>query len=330
MEQRRLGQQGPDVSAQGLGCMGMTFAYGPADETEAVATVQRALDLGVSLIDTADMYGPHTGETLVGNALRGRRAEVTLASKVGNEIDADGALTGRLNGRPEYLRQAVEGSLRRLRTDHLDLYYLHRVDPQVPVEESVGAMADLVRAGKVRHLGLSEASPQSIRRAHATHPLTAVQTEYSLFTRDVEENGVLATTRELGIGFVAYSPLGRGLLTDVRIPAGSLPASDFRSYVPRFHGENLDANERVTGQVATVARDLGIGVAQLAIAWVLAQGPDIVAIPGTKRRSYLEQNLKAADVVLEPATLATLDVLAPHGVARGERYPAAAMAHIDS
>ncbi|TLS47348.1 aldo/keto reductase [Streptomyces montanus] len=330
MEQRTLGRDGVTVSAEGLGCMGMTFGYGDSDEAEAIATVHRALEAGVTLLDTADMYGPFTNEALVGRAVRGRRDQVVLASKVGNEIGADGKLTGSLNGRPEYIKQAVEGSLGRLGTDHLDLYYLHRIDPAVPVEESVGAMAELVAAGKVRHIGVSEASAGTIRRAHATHPLAAVQTEYSLFTRDVETNGVLDTVRELGIGFVAYSPLGRGFLTGGIRSQQDIPQGlDFRRFSPRFAEDNLRRNLPVVDALTTLAQLLGISATQLALAWVLSRGQDVVAIPGTKRRKYLEENLGAVDVSLSADALAEIERIAPPGVTAGDRYPADAMAHLD-
>ncbi|MEW1720660.1 aldo/keto reductase [Streptomyces sp. NPDC093109] len=329
MEQRKLGSTGLAVSAQGLGCMGMSFGYGPADQDEAVATVHRALELGITLLDTADMYGPHTNERLVARAVAGRRDQVVISSKVGSEIDGTGAMTGRVNGRPDYIRRSIDGTLERLGTDHLDLYYLHRVDPEVPVEETMGALAELVTAGKVRHLGLSEASAASIRRAHAVHPLTAVQTEFSLFTRDIQTNGVLVALRELGIGFVAYSPLGRGFLSGrIRTP-DDLPEIDFRRIAPRFLGENFDKNLRVVHGVVELAKEKGITPAQLALAWVLAQGQDIVAIPGTKRRGYLEENAAASAVELTAADLAALDQVAPPGIAAGDRYPAPAMAYLN-
>ncbi|MDH2430195.1 aldo/keto reductase [Sphaerisporangium sp. TRM90804] len=324
MRQRKLGGQGLLVSAEGLGCMGMSTAYGPADEREAVATVHRALDLGITFLDTADMYGPWANESLVGRAVAGRRDEVVLATKFGNEVD-DGRLTGRVNGRPGYLRQALDGSLRRLGVDHVDLYYQHRVDPDVPVEETFGALADLVAAGKVRHLGISEAAPATIRRAHAVHPLTAVQTEYSLFTRDVEENGVLDAVRELGIGFVAYSPLGRGFLTGTIRSVDDLADDDRRRVTPRFQGGNFARNLAVVDRIRVLAEAKGVTSSQLALAWVLAQGHDVVAIPGTKRRAYLEANAAAVEITLTPDDLAAVDAVAPRGVASGDRYPAAQM-----
>ncbi|HWN28761.1 MAG TPA: aldo/keto reductase [Actinomycetospora sp.] len=325
MEQRTLGSQGLRVSALGLGCMGMTFAYGGQDDTESRATLERALELGVTFFDTADMYGPHTNEELLGSVLSRRRDEVTLATKFGNEIGPDGTGTGRVNGRPDYLRGQIEGSLQRLGTDHVDLYYQHRVDPEVPIEETWGALGELVEAGKVRFLGISEAAPETIRRAHATAPVSAVQTEYSLFTRDVEDNGVLATCRELGIGFVPYSPIGRGFLAGTIRSTDDLPEGDWRRNSPRFQGEALQANLRVLDEVNALAERKGVTPTQLALAWVLAQGSDIVPIPGTKRRRYLEENVGAVDVTLTAEELETIEQVAPAGVATGERYPAAAM-----
>src|SRR4051812_16940194 len=328
MEQRTLGSPGLRVSALGLGCMGMTFAYGGQDDTESRATIERALELGVTFLDTADMYGPHTNEELLGSVLSGlssQRDEVTLATKFGNEIGADGTGTGRVNGRPDYLRGQIDGSLRRLGTDHVDLYYQHRVDPDVPIEETWGALGELVDAGKVRYLGISEAAPETIRRAHATAPISAVQTEYSLFTRDVEDDGVLATCRELGIGFVPYSPIGRGFLSGTIRSTDDLPEGDWRRNSPRFQGEALQANLRVLDEVNALAERKGVTPTQLALAWVLAQGDDIVPIPGTKRRPYLEENAGAADVTLSADELAAIEEVAPVGVAAGDRYPAAAM-----
>ncbi|MDF2976020.1 MAG: aldo/keto reductase [Actinomycetospora sp.] len=328
MEQRTLGSQGLRVSALGLGCMGMTFAYGGQDDAESRATLERALELGVTFFDTADMYGPHTNEELLGSVLSRRRDEVTLATKFGNEIGPDGKGTGRVNGRPDYLRGQIDGSLRRLATDHVDLYYQHRVDPEVPIEETWGALGELVEAGKVRFLGISEAAPETIRRAHATAPVSAVQTEYSLFTRDVEDDGVLATCRELGIGFVPYSPIGRGFLAGTIRSTDDLPEGDWRRNSPRFQGEALQANLRVLDEVDALAERKGVTPTQLALAWVLAQGSensDVVPIPGTKRRRYLEENVGAVDVVLTAEELATIEEVAPAGVATGERYPAAAM-----
>jgi aryl-alcohol dehydrogenase-like predicted oxidoreductase len=329
MRQRTLGTQGLTVSEQGLGCMGMTFAYGPADGKEALRTAHRALELGVNLLDTADFYGPQTNEEFVAQVIAGRRDQVVVSSKVGNEIAADGTITGKLNGRPDYIRAAVENSLRRLGTDRLDLYYLHRVDPAVPIEETFGALGDLVRAGKVRHLGISEASAATIRRAHAVHPLSAVQTEYSLSTRDVEVNGVLEAVRELGIGFVAYSPLGRGLLTGRIRTVDSLAEHDFRRIAPRFQKDNLDANLKVVERLEQLSAAKGITPGQLALAWVLAQGDDVVAIPGTKRVSYLQENVAASAVQLTAEDLAALDDIAPHGSTVGDRYPTFAMATLN-
>ncbi|MFJ1609940.1 aldo/keto reductase [Streptomyces sp. NPDC088253] len=329
MRQRKLGSQGLEVSEQGLGCMGMTFAYGPADDQEALRTAHRALELGVNLLDTADFYGPHSNEEFVARVIAGRRDSITVSSKVGNEVTADGTITGRLNGRPDYIRTSIDATLRRLGTDHLDLYYLHRVDPAVPVEESTGALADLVTAGKVRHLGICEASAATIRRAHAVHPLTAVQTEYSLSTRDVEANGVLAAVRDLGIGFVGYSPLGRGLLTGAIRSLDALAEHDFRRIAPRFQQGNLETNLHTVEQLQALAAAKGITAGQLALAWVLAQGDDIVAIPGTKRVTYLEENLAACAVELSADDLAALDQIAPHGSTAGDRYPVGAMATLD-
>ena len=326
IKHRTLGSTpGLHVPAQGLGCMGMTFGYGNADESEARATIDRALELGVTLLDTADMYGPYTNEELIGRAVAGRREKVVLASKVGNEV-VDGQLTWRINGRPDYIRRSIEGTLRRLGTDHLDLYYLHRVDPDVPVEESFGALAELVQAGLVRHLGISEAGPATIRRAHAVHPLTAVQTEYSLFTRDVEVNGVLETVRELGIGFVAYSPLGRGFLTGTIRGTSDIPEGlDFRRIAPRFKDENIRRNLPVVDQLSDLAAAADTTVTRLALAWVLSRGEDVVAIPGTKRRTYLEENVSAAGLELSADVLAAIDAIAPYGITAGNRYPDAEM-----
>jgi aryl-alcohol dehydrogenase-like predicted oxidoreductase len=323
MEKRTLGRQGLQVSAMGLGCMGMSEFYGPADEAESVATIHRALDLGVAFLDTADMYGPFTNERLVGKAIKGRRKEVVLATKFGNERRADGSWVG-VNGRPEYVRTACDASLGRLGLDVIDLYYQHRVDPIVPIEDTVGAMADLVKAGKVRYLGLSEAAPATIRRAHATHPISALQTEYSLWTRDVEDE-ILATVRELGIGFVAYSPLGRGFLSGRFTRPGDFGEGDYRPNSPRFQGENLEKNRRLVAEVEKVATEIAATPAQVALAWVLAQGDDVVPIPGTKRRAYLEENVGALAIRLREAVLSRLDRAWPKGATAGERYPEAAM-----
>jgi aryl-alcohol dehydrogenase-like predicted oxidoreductase len=318
MQRRRLGS-GPGVPAIGLGCMGMSEFYGEPDEDESVATIHRALDMGVNLLDTADMYGPFTNERLVGRAIAGRRDEAVLATKFGNDRREDGTRLG-VNGRPEYVRRACDASLGRLGVDVIDLYYQHRVDPDVPVEETVGAMAELVRAGKVRHLGLSEAAPDTVRRAHATHPITALQTEYSLWSRECEEE-ILPTVRELGIGFVAYSPLGRGFLTGRFSSPDDFPDGDYRRGSPRFRGENFRRNLKLVERVGQLADSKGVTPAQLAIAWVLHRGHEIVAIPGTKHRRYLEQNAAAADVDLTDDDLGRLDDAMPVGAAAGDRYP---------
>ena len=325
---RRLGPSGPTVSALGLGCMGMSYAYGSADETESLATLDRALELGVDFFDTADIYGPHANEELLGRFLQGRRERVFLATKFGFVPDPADPERRSISGRPEYVRQAVEASLQRLRTDRIDLYYQHRVDPNVPIEDTVGAMAELVAQGKVRYLGLSEPSAQTLQRAQAVHPITAVQNEYSLWTRDPERNDVLATCVRLGIGFVPYSPLGRGFLTGAITDAGALSSDDFRLSTPRFQGENFDRNLGLARQVQALAADKGCTPAQLALAWVLAQGEHIVPIPGTKRRKYLEDNVGAVNVTLSPAELAQLDAwFRPEAIA-GARYTAAGMALI--
>ena len=327
MQRRQLGDHdgGLEVSAQGLGCMGMSYAYGPTDDQESIRVIHRALDSGVTLLDTADVYGPWTNEKLVGRAIADRREQVVLATKFGNEVDENGARTGRVNGRPEYLRRCVDGSLRRLGIDHIDLYYQHRVDRDVPVAETFGALAELVQQGKVRHLGISEAAPETIRAAHAVHPINAVQTEYSLFSREPEDNGVLATARELGIGFVAYSPLGRGFLAGTIRSPQDLPEDDFRRTAPRFQGANFDRNLAVVDKVREIAERKGVTASQLALAWVLAQGADVVPIPGTKRLNYLEDNIGASDVRLSDEELAAIEAVAPVGVAVGERYPEQAM-----
>ncbi len=299
--------------------MGMSEFYGAGDDSESVATIQRALDLGVTLLDTADMYGPFTNEELVGRALSGRRHEVVLATKFGIQRAADGARLG-VSGRPEYVHTACDASLRRLGVDHIDLYYQHRVDPDTPIEDTVGAMAELVEAGKVRHLGLSEAAPDTIRRAHAVHPITALQSEWSLWTRDPETDGVLETVRQLGIGFVAYSPLGRGFLSGAFQKVEDLAEDDFRRHNPRFQGENFQKNLELVEHVKQLAEAKGVAPSQLALAWVLAQGDDVVPIPGTKRRTYLEQNVAADDIRLTDAELRRIDEVLPNGTAAGDRY----------
>jgi len=319
VQQRTLGAQGLQVSALGLGCMGMSEFYGQADEGEAVKTIHRALELGVSLLDTADMYGPFTNEQLVGRAIADRRDQVVLATKFGNERREDGSFVG-INGTPDYVRSACEGSLRRLAVDHIDLYYQHRVDKTVPIEETVGAMAQLVEQGKVRYLGLSEASPDTIRRAHDVHPISALQTEYSLWTRDPEET-ILPTVRELGIGFVPYSPLGRGFLSGRFRSPEDLPEDDFRRHNPRFQGENFERNLELVGRVREIAEEHHVSASQLALAWVLHQGEDIVPIPGTKRVAYLEENVGAVDLSLGAEDLERIDEAAPHGATAGDRYP---------
>jgi len=310
-----LGSQGLVVSRQGLGCMGMSEFYGSRDDEESAATIHRALDLGISLLDTADIYGPFINEELVGQAIAGRRDEVVLATKFGIVRDPANPAARGVNGRPEYVRQSCDASLRRLGTDHIDLYYQHRVDPDTPIEETVGAMAELVAAGKVRYLGLSEASPQTIRRAHAVHPISALQTEYSIWARQPEAE-LLPAVRELGIGFVAYSPLGRGFLTGT-VDVGALAPGDFRRGQPRFQGENLDVNQAIVDRIRQLAAARDVTPAQLALAWVAAQGTGIVPIPGTKRRRYLEENAAAAGLAL---TGAELGALAEAGTARGDRY----------
>ncbi len=326
MNTRKLGSEGLQVAEEGLGCMGMSEFYGRADEDEAIATIHRALELGVTLLDTADMYGPHTNERLVGRAISDRREQVVLATKFGNERREDGSWVG-INGKPEYVRSACEASLQRLGVDHIDLYYQHRVDKSVPIKDTVGAMAELVSEGKVRYLGLSEASPQTIRRAHAVHPISALQTEYSLWSRDPEQE-ILPTVRELGVGFVAYSPLGRGFLSGKYKQPEDLPEDDFRRHHPRFQGENFQKNLELVARIEQIAAEKRVTAGQLALAWVLSRGEDIVPIPGTKRRSYLEENVAAAEIELSEEDLARIDEAAPVGVTAGDRY--ANMASIDS
>jgi len=325
MNTRKLGKDGPTVGAIGLGCMGMSEFYGARDDTESIGTIRRALELGVTLLDTSDMYGPHTNERLVGKAIEGRRDQVVLATKFG--IVRTGNARS-VNGRPEYVKAACDTSLQRLGVDVIDLYYQHRVDPGTPIEDTVGAMADLVRAGKVRYLGLSEAAPDTLRRACAVHPIAALQTEYSLWTRDPED-GVLAACRELGVAFVAYSPLGRGFLTGQIKSFEDLDADDFRRYSPRFQGANFAKNLSLVEHLTVIAREKGVTPGQLALAWVLSRGDNIIPIPGTKRQRYLEENVAAVDISFTADELARIDAIAPKGAAAGMRYPAAAMASVN-
>jgi aryl-alcohol dehydrogenase-like predicted oxidoreductase len=327
MQHRNLGTQGLTVSALGLGAMGMSDFYANRDDDESIRTIHRALELGIDFIDTADMYGPFTNEILVGRAIKGRRDEVVLATKFGNVRSADGAYLG-ISGTPEYVHKACDASLQRLATDHIDLYYQHRVDNTVPIEETVGAMAELVTAGKVRYLGLSEAAPATIRRAMKVHPISALQTEYSLWERTPEEE-ILPTCRELGIGFVPYSPLGRGFLTGRFRSFDDLPADDYRRNQPRFQGENFQKNLDLVALLELMAAEKKCTPAQLALAWLLHQGEDIVPIPGTKRVKYLEENVGALDVKLSPADLRRIDEIAPVGVAAGTRYPEGGMATVN-
>lgn len=328
MQTRTLGRSGLTVSALGLGCMGMSDFYGQRDDAESLRTLHRATELGVTFFDTADMYGPFKNEELVGKAFRDRRQQVVIATKFGILRYPDDPSKRGISGRPEYVRQACEASLRRLGTDYIDLYYQHRVDPTTPIEETVGAMAELVKEGKVRHLGLSEAAADTVRRAHAVHPIAALQSEYSLWSRDPED-GVLQTCRELGVGFVPYSPLGRGFLTGQIQKFEDLAEDDYRRHTPRFQGENFQKNLDLVARINELAEQKKCTPGQLALAWVLAQGPDIVPIPGTKRISYLEENLGALSIMLSPEDLSQLDQIAPKGVAAGLRYPEQMMGSVN-
>jgi aryl-alcohol dehydrogenase-like predicted oxidoreductase len=327
MIQVALGTLGLKVSRLGLGCMGMSEFYGTAAETESIATIHLALDQGIDFLDTADMYGPFKNEVLIGKALQGRRDQVVLASKFGNQRSPDGKFLG-VNGRPEYVRACCDASLQRLNVDVIDLYYQHRVDPKTPIEDTVGAMADLITEGKVRYLGLSEAAPGTIRRAHRVHPISALQTEYSLWTRDPEDE-ILATVRELGIGFVAYSPLGRGFLTGEFKHPEHIPENDFRRFNPRFQGDNFYKNLDLVREIETIAKSKGATPAQIALGWVMAQGADIVPIFGAKKRSRIEENIKSLDITLSPSELAEIDRVLPKGSTSGTRYPEQHMAAVN-
>ena len=330
MHTRQLGKNGPHVSAIGLGCMGMTDFYTPgSDTTEATATLHRALELGVNFLDTADMYGPHTNEQLIGKAIAGKRDQVFLASKFGIVRDPANPVVRGVNGRPEYIRNAIDGTLQRLGVDTLDLYYQHRIDPDVAIEETVGAMADLVKQGKVRYLGLSEASAATLERAHKVHPISALQSEYSLWSRDQQDNGCLAACQRLGIAFVPYSPLGRGFLTGALKSPDDFGADDYRRFSPRFQGENFAKNLRLVEQVKSLAADKGVTAGQLALAWVLAQGDYIIPIPGTKRRTYLQENVEALSISLSADELAALDAIFPADATAGLRYPKEVLAMLD-
>jgi len=329
MQTRFLGHAGLEVSAEGLGCMGMSEFYGPGDDAESIATIHRALELGIYFLDTADVYGPHKNEELVGRALKGKRDQCVIATKFGIVRDLNNPATRGVSGKPDYVRNSCEASLRRLGIEAIDLYYQHRVDPNTPIEETVGAMAQLVQEGKVRYLGLSEAGPETLRRAMKAHPITALQTEYSLWTRDPESNGVLATCRELGIGFVAYSPLGRGFLTGQFKRYEDFAPDDYRRHSPRFQGENFQKNLDLVRKVEELAIKKGCKPSQLALAWVMAQGDDIVPIPGTKHKKYLEENAVAADLKLSQQDLAVIDEVFPLEAAAGQRYPEHMMAMVN-